>query len=178
MLAHFTNVPQPKAAGVYMTATQGRFPPRKTTKAEAACSLRTDLTIHPIAFRVHTHGLGQVVSGWKVTPDMKWTLLGKDDPQLPQMFNPVADKSVTLTGGDTIATRCTMYNNRPHEVRVGATVQDEMCNFYLMYWVDGTRLPSESLCHTRGPPVYSWDGYRYGGRLTNIPDEEASTYDD
>jgi hypothetical protein len=22
---------------------------------------------------------------------MEWTLLGKDDPQLPQMFNPVAD---------------------------------------------------------------------------------------
>jgi peptidylglycine monooxygenase len=98
ILIHFTNVPQPKLAGVYMTATQGRFPAGITTKAEAACRLNTDLTIHPFAFRVHTHALGKVVTGWKVSPNMEWTLLGKDDPQLPQMFNPVADKTTTLTG--------------------------------------------------------------------------------
>jgi peptidylglycine monooxygenase len=141
-MVHYTNVPQAKSAGVYMTATQGRFPPRKTTKAEAACRLNTDLTLHPFAFRVHTHGLGKVVTGWKVSPNMQWTLLGKDDPQLPQMFNPVADKSVTLTGGDILASRCTMYNDRPNEVKVGTTVQDEMCNFYLMYWVEGPRYQS------------------------------------
>ena len=102
---HYTSKPKPKAAGVYMTATFGRFPGRKTTKSEAACMLETHLMLHPFAFRVHTHALGRVVSGWKVSPDMQWTLLGKDDPQLPQMFNPVADKSTPLTGGDTIATR-------------------------------------------------------------------------
>ena len=178
VIIHYTNVPKPKSAGVYMTVTQGRFPPRKTTKAEAACRLHTNLTLHPFAFRVHTHALGQVVTGWKVSPEMEWTVLGKDDPQLPQMFNPVDDRSVTLTGGDIIASRCTLYNYHQHEVRVGATTQDEMCNFYLMYWVDGSRLPSESLCHTMGPPVYYWDGWRYGGRLENVPDKEASTYDD
>jgi peptidylglycine monooxygenase len=98
-----------------MTTTQGRFPPGKNTKAEAACRLQTDLTLHPFAFRVHTHGLGRVVSGWKVSPDMRWTLLGKDDPQLPQMFNPTADKSTTMTGGDVIASRCTMFNDRNQE---------------------------------------------------------------
>jgi hypothetical protein len=41
-----------------------------------------------------------------------------------------------------------------------------------------TRTPTESLCHTMGPPVYYWDGWRYGGRLENVPDREASTYDD
>ncbi len=119
VLIHFTNVPRPNSAGVYMTATQGRFPAGQTTKAEAACQLTTDQILHPFAFRVHTHALGKVVSGWKVSPDMRWTLLGKDDPQLPQMFNPVADKSTTLSRGDTIASRCTIHNDRGSDVKVG-----------------------------------------------------------
>ena len=52
------------------------FPAQTTTYSEAACQLDTNLIVHPFAFRVHTHGLGRVVSGWKVTPDMSWTLLG------------------------------------------------------------------------------------------------------
>ena len=147
---HYTSKPKPKAAGVYMTATFGRFPGRKTTKSEAACTLETHLMLHPFAFRVHTHALGRVVSGWKVSPDMQWTLLGKDDPQLPQMFNPVADKSTTLTGGDTIATRCTMVNDGDNEVLVGQTRKDEMCNFYIMYWVDGENLPENTFCFSPG----------------------------
>ena len=53
------------------------FPAQTTTYSEAACQLDTNLIVHPFAFRVHTHGLGRVVSGWKVTPDMSWTLLGR-----------------------------------------------------------------------------------------------------
>lgn len=60
------------------------------------------MIIHPFAFRVHTHGLGRVVSGWKVTADQTWTLLGKRDPQLPQMFEEIKDKSITLRYGDTL----------------------------------------------------------------------------
>ena len=47
-----------------------------TTYSEAACRITTDEVIHPFAFRVHTHALGRVVSGYKVTKDMEWTLLG------------------------------------------------------------------------------------------------------
>ena len=53
------------------------FSAQTTTYSEAACQLDTNLIVHPFAFRVHTHGLGRVVSGWKVTPDMSWTLLGR-----------------------------------------------------------------------------------------------------
>lgn len=93
--------------------------------------------LHPFAFRVHTHSLGRVVSGWKVQGGNRWTLLGKEDPQLPQMFYPTADPNLTLAKGDTVAARCTMVNFKDHAVWVGATRDDEMCNFYLMYWVDG-----------------------------------------
>ena len=161
-----------------MTATLGKFPAGETTKAEAACQINTDLVLHPFAFSVHTHALGRVVTGWKVSPNMQWTLLGKDDPSLPQMFNPIADKSTTLTGGDILASRCTMVNKGENDVFVGQTRKDEMCNFYLMYWVEGDKLPSDTFCFSIGPPFYAWDGSEFGQPLKNIPDKEASTYDD
>lgn len=174
---HYTNIPQPKAAAVYWTSTGGRFPGQATTYAETACELSSNIEIHPFAFRVHTHSLGRVVSGWKVSRNMDWTLLGREDPQLPQMFYPVHDDTVTLTSGDRIASRCTMVNENDDSVYVGSTRKDEMCNFYLMFWVDGTEIPKQLICSSLGPPIYSWAGWLFGGGLTNIPDKEASSLD-
>lgn len=176
VILHYTNFPLPKSAGVIYTGTSGRFPAQTTTYSECACTLDTDKVIHPFAFRVHTHNLGRVVSGWKVTPNMKWTLLGKRDPQLPQMFEKIQDDSdLTLSNGDTLATRCTMVNYKDSAVSVGTTNEDEMCNFYLMYWVDGQDILEQKSCWSLGPPVYSWGGWLLGGGLSNIPDSEAST---
>ena len=114
----YTNVPQPKSAGVYYTISNGRMPSETVTNVEAACKLAAKYgqVIHPFAFRTHTHDLGTAVSGWKVSPDMTWTLIGKQDPQMPQMFYPVADNSTTMTQGDRLATRCTMDNFKDHAV--------------------------------------------------------------
>ena len=115
----YTNVPQPKSAGVYYTEfSNGRMPSETVTKVEAACKLPSKYgqVIHPFAFQTHTHDLGTAVSGWKVSPDMTWTLIGKQDPQMPQMFYPVADNSTTMTQGDRLATRCTMDNFKDHAV--------------------------------------------------------------
>lgn len=109
---------------------------------------------------------------------MRWTLLGKEDPQLPQMFNPVVDKSTTLTQGDIIASRCTIANNGDTDVSVGPTRRDEMCNFYVMYWVEGSRIPDELYCLSPGPPFFSWAGSEGDKGLKNIPDQEASSFDD
>lgn len=177
MVINYTNIPQPKAAGIYWTATNGRFPAKSTTYAETACKIRTQVPMHPFAFRVHTHKLGRVVSGFKVTDNMEWTLIGKEDPQLPQMFFPVPDDTITLNDGETLATRCTMVNNGDYAVSVGNTRQDEMCNFYLMFWVDGTELPESRTCSSLGPPFYSWGGWLFGGGLSKIPDAEASSFD-
>ena len=43
---------------------------------------------------------------------MDWTLIGKADPQLPQMFYPVEDSEMIIRNGDTIAARCTMVSYR------------------------------------------------------------------
>lgn len=59
--------------------------------------------------------IGRVVSGYKVTRRNnvdEWTLIGKRDPQLPQMFYPVAN-NITLTKGDTVVSfkNCIIYWN-------------------------------------------------------------------
>ena len=46
-----------------------------------------------------------MVAGYKVSRqggDDRWELIGKKDPQLPQMFYPVADPAMTIRKGDTV----------------------------------------------------------------------------
>ena len=79
------------------------------------------------------------------------------------MFEKLKDTSITMKNRDTLATRCTMVNYKGDKknttisylftiitclhfcnvfqldsaVYVGSTNEDEMCNFYMMYWVEG-----------------------------------------
>ncbi|CAG0891566.1 unnamed protein product, partial [Cyprideis torosa] len=172
----YTDQPQPKTAGVLLMGTGGVIGPKSTTHMESACRIDEDKVIHPFAFRVHTHALGQVVSGYRVRlgnayANFDWTLIGKKDPQLPQMFYPVNDSEMIIKKGDVVASRCTMHNNRWRIVTVGPTNNHEMCNFYLMYWVDGEHPLAKKKCFTLGPPLFYWSRFP----LTNIPDEDAST---
>uniref|UniRef100_A0A0K2SWH9 peptidylglycine monooxygenase n=2 Tax=Lepeophtheirus salmonis TaxID=72036 RepID=A0A0K2SWH9_LEPSM len=166
----YTEESQPKTAAVLFTSTRsGRIPSGSETWMDVACIFKDDdVIIHPFAFRVHTHALGRVVSGYKVENQGKtWTLLGKGDPQLPQMFYPT--NNITMRKGDTLATRCTMVNDRDTAVWIGATKENEMCNFYLMYWVENRKLLSTKDCKSFGPPIYSWEGVFFGANLKNIP---------
>ena len=74
-----------------------------------------------------------------------------------------------------------MNNFWDHDVAIGPTSDDEMCNFYLLYWVSGRDLPEKRLCWSAGPPLYSWDGSRdpeddagtLGAGFHNVPDNLA-----
>lgn len=66
-------------------------------------------------------------------------------------------------------------NDHDWTVLIGPTNDDEMCNFYIMYWVDGGKPISPSTCFTPGPPLWSWGGWEFGAGLDNIPEIEAST---
>ena len=102
--------------------TGGRILANSVQYMETACKLDEDKVIHPIGFRTHTHALGRVVSGYKVQRHGRkdhWTLIGKQDPQLPQMFYPITDAKMTLTKGDVVAARCTMVSTRNWTTRVG-----------------------------------------------------------
>lgn len=111
VILHYTEKEQPKTAGVILLGTGGMAPAHSTTFFETACSVEDARTIHPFAFRTHTHSLGQVVSGWKVSNGQDWSLIGKKSPKEPQMFYPIPDAGLTFTKGDILAARCTMVNN-------------------------------------------------------------------
>lgn len=89
---------------------------------ETACEIDEDKKMYPFAYRTHTHGLGKVVSGYRVRVDDNgvdhWTLLGKRDPLTPQMFYPVNNTEVVVRG-DILAARCTMDSNRTRITKVG-----------------------------------------------------------
>lgn len=54
-----------------------------------------------------------------------------------------------------------------------ATNEDEMCNFYLMYYVDGDEPLDQKYCFTAGPPYYYWSNQQDQLGLSRIP-EDAS----
>ena len=64
------------------------------------------------------------MSGWRArysrSEGYQWTLIGKMDPQLPQMFYPVLE-NVTITTGDII-------------VRYLLTVEREECHWVMGWW--------------------------------------------
>ena len=159
----------PNLAGVYVLGTGGGIPPRATEHMETACLLKENKIIHPFAYRVHTHSLGRVVSGYVIKPNNKWIELGKKNPMKPQMFYPVHDTR-PITQNDTLVARCTMESSRDRWTYIGATNKDEMCNFYLMYYVKNSDPLNEKYCFSSGPPYFYWKS----AGLLNIPDKEAS----
>ncbi|XP_034245258.1 peptidylglycine alpha-hydroxylating monooxygenase [Thrips palmi] len=174
IILHYTQRPLPRLAGVVLLGTGGRIAPHSVEHMETSCEVKEHKVIHPFAYRTHTHSLGKVVSGYRVRRDEQgqdhWTELGRRDPLTPQMFYPVTN-NVTVRHGDRLAARCTMDNPRDDYTMIGATNKDEMCNFYLMYWVEGTVPLDVKYCFTSGPPSYHWES----AHMNHIPDEEASS---
>lgn len=174
---HYTKRRMPKLAGVLVLGTGGSIPPRSTTYMDTACSIGEDKTIYPFAYRTHTHSLGKVVSGYLVRNNskgqMNWLELGKRDPLTPQMFYTMNNKA-SATRGDIFAARCTMVSTRDRWTKIGATNEDEMCNFYIMYYVEKGEPLDMKYCFSMGPPYYDWTRDREL-LLNNIPDREASS---
>ncbi|CAH1989253.1 unnamed protein product [Acanthoscelides obtectus] len=176
----YTEEPQSKLAGVLLFGVGGLIPPKSVTHMETACRINEMKKIYPFAYRTHTHSLGRVVSGYVIRKDETgkdhWTLLGKRDPMTPQMFYEVFDKSPVMYG-DRMAARCTMdSSSRGRITKVGPTNEDEMCNFYLMYYVENDTPLEMKYCFSEGPPYYKWND-DVSNDLNSIPDTEASLLD-
>ncbi|XP_074546068.1 peptidyl-glycine alpha-amidating monooxygenase A isoform X2 [Halichoeres trimaculatus] len=131
-----TTKPQPFIAGIYllMSVDTVILPGKRVTNADVACDY-SSYTIYPFAFRTHTHRLGKVVSGYRIR-DGEWTLIGRQSPQLPQAFYPV-NRELSVKYGDTLAARCVFSGEgKTSNTYIGGTSDDEMCNFYIMYYMD------------------------------------------
>jgi hypothetical protein len=99
------------------------------------CPLETPAPIHPFAYRVHTHKLGVVVSGYKIDHNTGvFSEIGKGNPQWPQAFYPIKE-NITIEPNDYLAARCTFSTlDFDKETRIGQTAGDEMCNMYIMFY--------------------------------------------
>jgi peptidylglycine monooxygenase len=176
VIIHYTNDRLKKLAGVLLLGTSGLIPPMSTEHMESACRIDEKKVMYPFAFRTHTHSLGKVVSGYRVRTDENgndvWSLLGKRDPHDPQMFYPTANKD-PIRYGDSVAARCTMVSDRQTVTKIGATNEDEMCNFYLMYYVDDDEPLEKKYCFSPGPPYYYWSNDAQTLGLSHYP-EDAS----
>jgi len=165
-----TEEPQPKTAATMLLVTGGTVPPKSTESFETACVIQEDVELHPFAFRTHTHKHGTDVGGWIVQEDEQgvdhWTLIGRRDPQLPQMFVPVANQSLVIRQGDLLAARCVLKNDEDRAIDIGPTGSDEMCNFYIMYWADADKILQDNTCYSPGAPYYQWSSE---ANLNHIP---------
>ncbi|XP_072924033.1 peptidyl-glycine alpha-amidating monooxygenase B isoform X3 [Hemitrygon akajei] len=147
-----TFLTQPLIAGIYLLMSVDTVipPNEKVVNADIAC-LYKQATIYPFAFRTHTHLLGQVVSGYRVR-DGKWTLIGRQSPQLPQAFYHV-ENPMDIKYGDTITARCVFTGKgRTTVTRIGSTSKDEMCNLYIMYYMDAKHADPYMYCMQDGSP--------------------------
>lgn len=131
-----TTNPQPFIAGMYLMMSMDTVipPGNAVTNADIACPY-TSFPMYPFAFRTHTHRLGKVVSGYRIR-NGQWTLIGRQSPQLPQAFYPVSN-AIDVKYGDTLAARCVFTGEgKTTKTKIGGTSSDEMCNFYIMYYMD------------------------------------------
>ncbi|XP_054468876.1 peptidyl-glycine alpha-amidating monooxygenase isoform X2 [Anoplopoma fimbria] len=156
---------QPFIAGIYllMSVDTVILPGKRVTNADIACDY-TSYPIYPFSFRTHTHSLGKVVSGYRIR-EGKWSLIGRQSPQLPQAFYP-ANEEVNVKYGDTIAARCVFTGEgRTSKTLIGGTSDDEMCNFYIMYYMDSKHAIPYMNCMESG----SKDLFQHIPAEANVP---------
>ncbi|XP_063996740.1 peptidyl-glycine alpha-amidating monooxygenase isoform X1 [Pogoniulus pusillus] len=162
---HLTHQKQPLIAGMYlMMSVNTVIPPgEKVVDADIACHYKR-FPMHVFAYRVHTHRLGKVVSGYRVR-NGQWTLIGRQSPQLPQAFYPV-EHPVDVNYDDILAARCVFSGEgRTTETHIGGTANDEMCNFYIMYYMEARHALSYMTCTQNANP----EMFRNIPQEANIP---------
>uniref|UniRef100_A0A452RVP6 Peptidylglycine alpha-amidating monooxygenase n=1 Tax=Ursus americanus TaxID=9643 RepID=A0A452RVP6_URSAM len=156
---------QPLIAGMYlMMSVDTVIPPgEKVVNSDISCHYKK-YPMHVFAYRVHTHHLGKVVSGYRVR-NGQWTLIGRQSPQLPQAFYPV-EHPVDVSFGDILAARCVFTGEgRTEATHIGGTSSDEMCNLYIMYYMEAKHAVSFMTCTQNVAP----DLFRTIPPEANIP---------
>ncbi|GFY59349.1 peptidyl-glycine alpha-amidating monooxygenase B [Trichonephila inaurata madagascariensis] len=175
---HLTTQRQKYITGIrLLLADSARIPPRKPKyHVDVNCKFEEAYDIHPFAYRVHTHKLGVVVTGYYLHPlNNSWTMLAKGNPQWPQAFYPMQRKH-TITHGDILAARCT-YNSSDmnYAVKIGSSSNDEMCNLYVMYYTEYRNAEAG-----QSPPIGKticklWGPFPIGKRCPPFPQSSGTT---
>jgi len=156
----------PKLAGIYLLGSGGVIKANSLASQESICQMNEKTVMHPFAFRVHTHSHGVKVSGYKIH-DNTWTSIGEMSPQKEQQFYDVSNPDdVIISQHDYLAARCEFKNDEDRDISTGPTQNDEMCNFYVMYYVDSdNELVEDSVCFNN----FEWEDFFQNDDL-KVPD--------
>lgn len=107
-----------------MSSGQKVLPSRRISHVDLVCEIPYNVTVIPMSFVTHTHAMATRVSGWRVTPDGMWTLIGvtkghimTEDKHMHKLA-PDAEGMV-MKAGDRIAARCTYNNTRDQDIVIG-----------------------------------------------------------
>ncbi|KAL4228137.1 hypothetical protein ACF0H5_013572 [Mactra antiquata] len=172
---------QPYISGIYLLLSYGVTIPANTPKfhVDSSCVFNWADSIVPFGYRTHAHTLGSVISGYKVNRGGESTLIGKGNPQWPQAFYPVKER-FEIRPGDLLAARCT-YNStgRFRETEIGSTSNDEMCNFYIMYYMNSTmelRKGEDTCYRNKAPQVFQFIPADSDEPLPSNPDLEQMAH--
>lgn len=99
----------PYQIGVYSLGNDGQIPPKQESFVfESGCRSEMPFEIVPLFYRVHTHDLGVVVSGYAVINNT-WYELGRMSPQQKQQFYRVNSQNLIVDPYDYLTSKCT-YN--------------------------------------------------------------------
>lgn len=170
---YMTHKPQPLQAGYYVLYTYGYVPPMvEEYHIESACTYNNNYTIYPIAYRTHSHNLGVVTSGYRIR-NGTWTEIGRMSPQLPQTFYDVTTPGVEIKKNDILAARCTMSSQRNDFTIIGSRNEDEMCNFYILYYTKAQHNLNIQYCMRDGANFH-WSDYlpeppKTASSITGLP---------
>ncbi|XP_064610137.1 peptidylglycine alpha-amidating monooxygenase-like isoform X2 [Liolophura sinensis] len=138
-------------AGIFLMMSMRSIPPNTpVVHLDVSCKFEGPSAIYPFGYRTHAHALSRVITGYQINDT--WHEIGKGNPQWPQAFYPTKDK-IVIKPGDKLAARCT-YNSTGvgHTVYMGSTANDEMCNFYIMYYTDSTSGMTSGMCSRNNLP--------------------------
>ncbi|KAL7674993.1 hypothetical protein ACOME3_001263 [Neoechinorhynchus agilis] len=110
--------------------------------------ISSDIQIRPIGYRVHGHSHGYKGYGYIVHQEsegQRWTLIGSRSIYINQSYQLISSNS-KITKNDRIVAACSMFNYENRAVQIGPGMDDEMCNYYLLYMVDKGNDFESSLC--------------------------------
>nr|AAD42258.1 alpha-amidating enzyme precursor 1 [Lymnaea stagnalis] len=153
-----TQTKQPFVAGVYFMASMFEIPSGfPAYPVDVSCMFDKQKSIFPFAYRTHAHALGRVITGYQYNGS--YHEIGKGNPQWPQAFYPVKDK-IEVKPGEYLAARCTYDStSMTSSVKVGSTGNDEMCNFYIMFYTDSSVLDPYGKCLGNLAPELTGDNF-------------------
>lgn len=105
------------ASAIWYKSMGGYIEASGPSKTEVACRVEDPIKMYVYSIRIHTHGMGKIVSVWKISKDKKWSMMARADPWI---VGPVAltSNNITLEQGDVVAARCVYFNTKGHRIEI------------------------------------------------------------